>query len=428
MNISLFSLLALSYIVITIIVGKYYSNIDPTRFFASDNKFGIWPLAMTFLATQLGGGAIIGASDIAYKYGWYAIYYASGITLGLLALSFGLGNKLRELEINTVPAIFIAIYEDKLMHKIASIFYVISTFLVLIAIAVASKKFLLSIGFNSLLIYLLFWITLVSYTAMGGLQAVIYTDIIQISFVIVVFALVGYHLYDSNIVMVSKHTSESIPWESWLLMPLMYTIIGQDMGQRCFVSSSSKAVSLSTRLAGILLVLASLLPIYIGILGNGMEVNISEQQSVLISVANQLLHPNLATLLAFAVLLAIISTADSLLCALSSNISLDIIAKDNNKSLLRMITIACGMVACIIGLLTNDILSIMVFAYSLTITGFFVPIIFAIATKQPKRQGARFSSACGVTSYLSLLYIGTPLPELVALVTATLVYLISPKS
>lgn len=104
--------------------------------------------------------------------------------------------------------------------------------------------------------------------------------------------------------------------------------------------------------------------------------------------------------------MAIISTADSLLCAISSNIALDLFSsKTNNKVVItraRIITIICGLAAYIACLYTNDIIQIIVKGYELTIICFFIPIIFVIFSNYPSKIAGRFSCFCGITSYILL--------------------------
>lgn len=411
MNIYLFLSLVVILILASVYLGKKASSSLNTSedFYLSGRSLGLFSLCLTFLATQLGGGAIIGAADAAYNYGWQAIYYSLGISLGLIILSFGIGKKLREKNISTIVQIFQDIYQDKITYKIASIVYILSTFLILVAIAIATRKYLIAIDYYNIYFFLFFWCGLIFYTSVGGLKAVVQTDILQTIVVLVIFVITFIYLlfYSPEFTSTIEYTTTgTIPWSSWLLMPLCYTIIGQDMGQRCFSGASNRAVSLGTFFAGILLIIASVLPTYIGMLAKHIGVEYMAESSILILAINKLANPTIVTLFSFAVLMAIISTADSLLCAISSNIAIDIFSdtseSDKAIPLARIATLLSGILAFIISLSINNIIQMMVMAYEITIVCFFIPILFAIFTKQPSKYAARVATATGALSYVFL--------------------------
>ncbi len=411
MNIFVFSSLIACFILTSLYIGKKASkNLKTSEdYYLSNRKLGTFSLCLTFLATQLGGGAIVGAADAAYTYGWQAIYYALGISLGLFMLASGIGSRLRNKKISTIPQIFSNIYKDPIAYKLCSIIYIISTFLILVAIAVSTKKYLVAIEFYNKYIFLGFWLSLIIYTSVGGLKAVVQTDIIQISGVLIIFLITFIYLLINPIEFSKVNNLNNdlvIPWSSWLLMPLLFIIIGQDMGQRCFASATAKNVTISTFLAGILLLTASLLPTYLGIVANQIGIEINEGSSVLITVINQTTNPVISAFFSFAILMAIISTADSLLCAISSNIAIDIFTKQKSNTTAimyaRIITLFSGLMAFLVSLYVNDIIQIMVKAYEITIVCFFVPIIIAIFNPTPSKIAARISICLGMISYLTI--------------------------
>src|SRR5690349_2969673 len=55
-----------------------------------------FPLLMTLIATQVGGGIILGATEEAYRFGWSIIFYPLGAALGLIVLGLGIGRKLAQ--------------------------------------------------------------------------------------------------------------------------------------------------------------------------------------------------------------------------------------------------------------------------------------------------------------------------------------------
>src|ERR1700722_9151011 len=111
-------------------------------YFLAGKNVSLFPLMMTFLATQVGGGIVLGAADEAFQFGWPVILYPLGSALGLIVLGAGLGRRLAGFEISTVAQIFEVVYRSVNLRKFASFLSVISLFMILVAQIIASNKFL----------------------------------------------------------------------------------------------------------------------------------------------------------------------------------------------------------------------------------------------------------------------------------------------
>src|ERR1700733_14208846 len=104
MNISLFVSLLFSLQLFYWIIGRRASkNLNNKEdYFLAGKSVRLFPLMMTFLATQVGGGVILGAADEAYQFGWPVILYPLGAALGLILLGCGVGRKLAEFKVSTI--------------------------------------------------------------------------------------------------------------------------------------------------------------------------------------------------------------------------------------------------------------------------------------------------------------------------------------
>lgn len=76
---------------------------------------------------------------------------------------------------------------------------------------------------------------------------------------------------------------------------------------------------------------ASVIPVILGIFGSQLEITVT-QGSILMATVEKLFSPTVISLIAISIIVAIVSTAASLLCAISSNISIDIM---RNTSVLK---------------------------------------------------------------------------------------------
>jgi SSS family solute:Na+ symporter len=378
-------------------------------YFLAGRTLGVIPLMMTLLATQLGGGALMGAAEEAYTRGWIVLCYPLGMVLGLLVLGLGFGAKIRKLQLTTVAEIFEKIYHSPGLRKLASLLSIISLFLILVAQGIAARKFFLALGFESNLLFSLFWGTLIIYTMMGGLRAVVNTDILQASFILLSFLIViiGYFVCqtDAHIIVSTvssnSHSFSSVPWLTWLLMPLLFMLIEQDMGQRCFAARRPGIVSLSSCLAAGILFLTCLCPIYFGTRAGELGISIPEGSSALIASVKALTNPIVSTFMIVAILMAIISTADSLLNSISSNLSCDFsIFRSEKIKLTRLLTCGVGLSTLGLSFLFDNVVSVLMFSYELSVSILFVPILMGVLWKRPKKFSAIIAIFFGGLGFL----------------------------
>src|SRR5476649_1209601 len=64
------------------------------EYFLAGNKVLFFPLLMTFVATLIGGGLILGSAEEAYRNGWWVLLYPLGSVFGFLLLSSRVGAEL----------------------------------------------------------------------------------------------------------------------------------------------------------------------------------------------------------------------------------------------------------------------------------------------------------------------------------------------
>jgi solute:Na+ symporter, SSS family len=395
MNISLFIFLLFGLQFIYWAVGRYTSkNLKGEEdYFLAGKSVQLFPLMMTFLATQVGGGVILGSADEAYKFGWPVLFYPLGSALGLILLGMGVGRKLAAFKVSTVAQIFEVFYRSPMLRKIASLLSIISLFMILVAQIIASNKFLIGIGLNSLPLFIAFWAIVIIYTAQGGLRAVISTDMVQAAFFSTIFFLcLGFALYahpslsSLQLPQLDHFAPVSSKLCGWLLMPLLFMVIEQDMGQRCFAGASPRVVSRASLLAGIGTLLVCIVPIFFGSLAKGMNLEVPSGGSVLMAAIAKTTNPWITALVGCAVLAAIISTATSLINAISSNLANDFKSllpqRTDSMRLVKVITSLISIGALFFAFYFDNIVDLLIQSYELSVSALFVPILFALFKKR----------------------------------------------
>ena len=386
----------------SLIIGRMTQKVESKGdFFLMGRNLGLFSLIMTLLATQIGGGALLGAAEEAYKHGWVVIFYPLGMVFGMIILGLGFGAKFRSLALSTVAEIFEKRYDSKRLRKLAGFLSITSLFLILVAQAIAARKFFSAIGFGQDYLFITLWIILIAYTVMGGLKAVVRTDILQACFILVAFACAFFASSAEPMQMNAQPISiEGAPWQTWLFMPLFFMLIEQDMGQRCFAAKSARTITIAASFAALILLIISLTPTYFGALAAKSGMSMRDGSSVLVSAVQQFTNPTVSTLLVCAILMAIISTADSLICSISSNIAYDFPGKNDSVRRCRILTFIVGAAALAVAFAFTNVVAMLMFSYELSVALLFVPVIMGMILKKPSKKSAAFSMLLGGLTFL----------------------------
>lgn len=366
---------------ISLVIGWRFSKVskNSNNYFLADRSLG-WPLLMmTFVASQVGGGFILGTAEGAFEHGIFGIFYSIGTALGFLVLGLGFGAKLQSLQLNTTSDLFEKFYGSPFLKKIAALLSILTLTGILIAQAVALEKFMASLGWNEEWLFLVAWLAVIFYTTQGGFLAVVWTDLLQAVLMIGIL-LLAFFCTHSQAAMptLSETLCKSIgqfdPTLLGLLVtPCLYMLIAQDMVQRCFAGISQIAVSKGALGASIILFVLAIIPVYFGMLGVHMGLP-NDQSSKFMQVVALSTNNIIFSCAACAVFLAIIASASALLSAISCNIAHDFIGVSHP----RAITFATGLVALGFSKLSSNIFEWMIASYELAVDSLFVPIIFAV--------------------------------------------------
>lgn len=430
MNIMLFLITLFGVQALCLLIGWQSSKGMKTGddYFLADRKVRFFPLMMTFVATQIGGGLVLGASEEAYKFGWSVLFYPLGASIGFILLGLGMGRKLAEMQVSTVAELLEIIYDSKVLRKLASLLSIFSLFMILAAQFIASHKFMVTLGITTKWYFIAFWAIVILYTAFGGLKAVIATDIFQAAFFIVIFLIcLGYVYWSYPTLSLPPQTEFSFDYSKligWFCMPLFFMFIEQDMGQRCLATKSPKIVTKATFWAAICTMSICTIPILFGIFAKSLALVIPSGSSVLMTFMIQKTNPLLSAFMGTAVLVAIISTADALINAIGSNI-----ANDFGKTLKLRSSQLIGAVIGIIGIFFSfyfdNIVDLLIQSYELSISALFIPISAALFKTKGNKLSASLSIAFGTFSFFLFRIYPIDFPrELASLFLSLLGYLL----
>ncbi len=384
---------------------------DQDDYFLAGKSVSFFPLMMTLVATQVGGGLVLGSAEEAYRYGWSVILYPIGASLGFLFLASGIGRRMAEFKVSTVAQLFEVVYRSPALKKIASLLSILSLFMIFVAQVIASKKFMVSLGLNNDMFFIGFWALVVLYTVVGGLRAVVAIDIIQALFFIAIFFASALYVYSfqtlppvANNAEISSFDFDATKLTGWLLMPLLFMVIEQDMGQRCFAAKSGKTVSWASGCAALCVMSVCMIPVYLGVTGKLAGISAVPGASILMTIVQIATNPVIAAFVGCAILAAIISTADSLINAISSNLAQDFdirfLQKDKSVLTAQVITATIAIAGLFGSYYFNNIVDMLIQSYELSVSCLFVPVFAALFRKEGNLISAVLSIMFGAFGFL----------------------------
>ena len=407
---------------ISVVIGLYQrpkSN-EYNDFFLASRTLDTKTLVLTLLATHIGGGIIIGTAQLASTHGYWGLLYNIGVCIGFLVLGLGFSAKLRESGYESILEVFTKKYKSETLQKISSFIFCLSMFGILVAQIVASKSLFNSLFEYPMTMILAFWGMVIFYTMFGGFKAVVTTDVIQVIVIFVVMG--GLFVWIFSGVDIPSHantwmtmTTASVPQISpvnLFVIPVCYALIEQDLAQRFMAAKNPAVCTKACLISFFSLFLFCLIPISLGMLAGSSGFEVKDSSLGLMQLTQKMIGSGGTWLLAIALLMAIASTADSLLCAIGSNL-----VKDSHLKLSpQAVTLMVSVGALGVGLFFDSVLVILIKSYSIPVVGLFVSMMFGFFKEKPSHRGAYLSLTIGVSSILLLSLINDgPFDELISL-------------
>lgn len=412
----LFALTTLYSIIGLITSTKVHSVND---YFLANRQVGVLPLTFTLVATQLGSGLLLGTATRAYTMGLWGILYTLGISIGFLLLGFGFAARLQSLNITTTAEIFETRYHSPQLKMLASLISIISLWGILIAQIIASHQLFITCGIQDPFWLICFWAMLIGYTMVGGLRSVIIIDTLQVIFIIIIFSIVFYYALPTDIwTRLTWHHLATIqrtyfgqpPMLSTLLPVVvssgLFALIEQDLAQKFFAARSPLTATIAAFLSSIMITVFACIPLFFGMVAKVKNMTIPVGVSPLLHYVEHISSEYTYALIICALIAAIASTADSLLCAISSHIAQDFthfLPQSGKLLVSKIITFITGAAAFITSwYVTGDIIGVLENSYRFSIACLFVPTVIAYFSTNVRKEAALCAMLAGSLSFVGV--------------------------
>ncbi len=403
-------------------------------YFLADRNLGLFPVTFTLIATQLGGGMLLGTSQEAYQFGLFGIVYTFSMIIGFLLLSAGIAGRLQSLNIATTAQLFETVYRAPLLKKVASALSVLTLSGILVSQIIGARALLCGVGITNAPLFIAFWLFIIMYTMIGGLKTIVWIDSMQVLYIFFIFsALFIWCIMQEPNTLFSFAQLRTIQQTfitadfnyrmllPTLIMPALFTLIEQDLAQRFFAARTKKIAVVAALCAGVLLLLFACIPVYFGMKARLLGLPVAANASPLLPVIGYFTNELIVAFAVAGILAAITSTADSLLCAISSNIvqdfSFSFLGAINKLWLSKVITLLVGTICLIASYYVSpSIIGLIISSYSLSVVCLLVPLLAAYYNKRLPKQAAVASIFCGLFGLLFFWHIESSIPaELLAI-------------
>lgn len=426
-NIPLFSTILLAfasaYLIIGIIAARSVKTVH--NYFLANRNLSVMKLTFALIASQLGSGMILGTAYRAYHMGVWSLLYVVGMSVGFIVLAAGLASRMRSLNIETTAQIFQTHYKSEGLKKIASLLSVVSLWGILVAQIIASKAILTGLCIDNPYIFIGCWCLVILYTMLGGLQSVVMVDMAQVSCIIVIFLGALWYTvtqvpdtilsqFENFFSLQSSTFNNDVSFTTIapaLLIPTLFSLIEQDLAQKFFAAKNQMTATMASLNAGAFLLVFSAVPLFFGMLAKMSHLPVNSCSNPLIS-ALALYCPEILFFFAIcAIIAAISSTANSLMCAISSNVVQDFLQSSTSLMQVKIVSALIGITALAASyLVTGDIISILEESYRISVVCLFVPTVYAYFTHKTPAAAAWASIILGFSGYsIMRIFPATPL-------------------
>ncbi|BDC34956.1 hypothetical protein Noda2021_09140 [Candidatus Dependentiae bacterium Noda2021] len=334
MNIVLFLIFFTALATLYFVLGLRASRTVKTAsdYYLAGRSLGVMQVTCNLIATQLGGGLLLGTAATAYSIGYYGILYTLGMSIGFLLLAMGIASRLQQFKVTTTAQLFETQYKSPALKKIASLLSIITFFGILIAQVIGTRSLIAGLGFDSFWLIIPFWFSVIGYTMLGGLRAITINDMIQLGLITLIFgSIFVYSLFSNPGLALRMWTEQSLVFAkqpeqtsllSIILMPALFSLFQQDLAQRFFASRTKAVATVSALYAGLFLVLFACIPVYFGMATRLLDFDLQGANPLIVYLNNSI-SGSVVALALCAIVAAIVSTADALLNGISANITQD---------------------------------------------------------------------------------------------------------
>ncbi|MDO4988736.1 MAG: sodium/pantothenate symporter [Synergistes sp.] len=405
------------------------------EYFLGSRSMGGFVLAMAIITTYTSASSFVGGPGVAYKVGlgWILLSMiqvpTAFLTLGVLGKRFALIS--RRIGAVTITDFIRARYSNELVAVTASLALLVFFMASMLAQFIGGARLFETItGYSYRIGLLIFGLTVIIYTTVGGFRAVVLTDTIQgvmmlFASVAILFAVVNAGGGIEEIMQTLKATDpdlltptgagDAIPkpfiLSFWILVGIGILGLPQTT-QKCMGYRDSRSMHRAMVIGTFVVGFTMLAMHLVGTLGRAVIPDIEIGDLAVPTLTVKLLSPFWAGIFIAGPLAAIMSTVDSMLIMCSAAIIKDIYLHYTNKKgnknvspatvkkMSFVVTAVAGILVFAAALQPPSLLVwINLFAFGGLEAVFFCPTLFGLYWERANSTGALISMLAGVAAF-----------------------------
>ncbi|MFA7155779.1 MAG: sodium:solute symporter family protein [Proteiniphilum sp.] len=457
------------YMLFVLGIGIYFlrKNKNADDYYVGGRSMSSPVIGLSVVATDVGGGFSIGLGGLGFLMGlsgsWMLFTGLLGAWLSAVFLIPKAGKLSKRLKLYTFPQLFEYFYSPRvalLAGIISAVGYIGFTSSQLLAGAKLASATFEGLDMTTALIFM--GVIAVAYTAMGGLKAVIYTDVVQwiilLAGLILIGIPLGYHAIGGMEAIRATLPDEflklnNIGWPTilnWAVTIIPIWFVGMTLYQRIYATRTPREAQKAWYIAGafewpVMAFMGVILGLFARVaFENGMFSHMGfapgemmDAEMGLPLLLRTILPVGLMGLMMAAYFSAVMSTADSCIMAASGNIESDILKKirplpKSKRARLiqsQLITLGIGLLGLLIALRMENVLELMLHSYAFMVSGLFIPVLGAFFTRKGSATAAFWAmiTGGGTTLTLTLLSVKLPFgldPNIFGITAAALFYIL----
>lgn len=432
------------YFLILFLVG-YYTMRSKTEgketesFLAADRDMNLFQTTCTTAAGDLGGGFSIAMGGLGFTLGFSGSWLIAVSGLSVILVSFFMVPKVKswadKMKGLTTGDLFETRFDRRTGTVAAIVIGLAWAAFVGGQIMAGGKLLQATMDVDLTMATLVIGVIIVAYTAMGGLKAVIYTDVFQmvillvgIIFILVPIGLIKVGGFSGMVETLGSNpeTASMLDWTAagwkqilgWFfaVIPIWFiTIVGL---QRIIAARDVKTAQRAFLLTGVPIEwpLFAVGTILVGMIARILMPELSDPELATPMMIMTLLPVGVGGLVIAAYIATVMSTADSSLIGPVAIYTNDIYYKYINKEatsadlirVARITTIVIGVVTIGLAFLVPRVLDLVLYAYTFGAAGLFFPMLGLLYWKRTTATGAFWSIILGGSSAVIWTVMGEP--------------------
>ncbi len=384
-------------------------------FWVNNRNTSVLALVMTIVATQIGGGTILGIASSSYTSGTgFGLVAVISTVTGFITLAF-LSKKIKEFgdKTNAITLPEIIGHRFGQTAQISSGVIIFLAYLSMLGGQLLATSIIIKTwsGISYDIALIISGGGVIIYSAFAGLKGDIITDKLHFILMFIIFILILFPIIlikEPIINIINDLPSEIISPVTFggytyliagIMFGLIIPVVSMELWLRIFASQDSYKAKKSLIISAIFVVPFYLVPLLIGLISYSTFPTVKNPDSILIMNLFKYLPTGFLGLGVASLFAVLISTANTLIVVLGATIYRDILGKpvENTKINLktsRLITLSVGILGALLAFLISDIVQLVLNAFFM-ISILFPAILSALFFKGTNKVGGMLSIILG---------------------------------